>query len=233
METHGTPSQQSLAPTPIIQSMQQQPTPAVQPMLQQPISALPPIQQKHEPIPTSAVEHTELQYPTIKKIEEKSPNGSSLRSFSEEELTKLKRINFKKKTSVKQKRIRQNRRLYRRLTPRNAIAALNELHGQSINETTVIQLQGNKFEAEIVINNIKFTGTGNSKIAAKNSACEKALRDLVISKFQQIRNQEASSSTICDEDGNNTEDDSTDDVPMLQLASYALHKLFAEWEEEG
>lgn len=119
------------------------------------------------------------------------------------------------------------------LTPRNAIAALNELHCQSINESIVIPAQGNKFEAEITINNVRYSGVGNSKIQAKNAASEKALRDLVINKFQQIKNNESTpmSADATDEAGG--EDDQTEDVPMLQLASFALHKLFAEWEAEG
>lgn len=130
--------------------------------------------------------------------------------------------------SGKEKRVRQNKKLYRMLTPRNAIAALNELHGQSINETTVIPIQGNKFEAEIVINNIKFQGIGSSKMAAKNSACEKALRDLVINKYQQIKNQD----TASNEDVNMETETDANEVPMLQLASFALHKLFSEWEND-
>lgn len=132
----------------------------------------------------------------------------------------------------KEKRLKQNKKLFRMLTPRNAIAALNELHGQSINETTVVPAPGNKFEAEIVINNVKFQGTGNSKMAAKNSACEKALRDLVINKFKQIKHTDIQlpvSEDVNMEDGSDT----SGDVPMLQLASFALHKLFSEWESEG
>jgi hypothetical protein len=181
---------------------------------------------------TPAIQLLQQQQPIPMKVDDGSSNGSSLKSYSEEEMIKLRKINFKKKVSGKEKRTRQNRKLYRLLTPRNAIAALNELHGQSINETTVIPTQNNKFEAEIVINNVKFTGIGNSKIAAKNAASEKALRDLVINKFQQIKNQEITS-TGGDDDVNMEDDKTADDVPMLQLASYALHKLFAEWEAEG
>lgn len=117
------------------------------------------------------------------------------------------------------------------LTPRNAIAALNELHGQSVTESTVVPTLGNKFEAEITINNVRFVGVGSSKMQAKNAASEKALRDLVINKFQQIKNQEATNPT-----GESDElviEEEKDDVPMLQLASFALHKLFSEWEAEG
>lgn len=117
------------------------------------------------------------------------------------------------------------------LTPRNAIAALNELHGDSIGQSIVVPTTGNQFEAEITINNVRYVGTGNSKMQAKNAASEKALRDLVINKFQQIKNQEPAPAT--GDDVNMEVDDKADDVPMLQLASFALHKLFSEWEAEG
>lgn len=165
---------------------------------------------------------------------------------------RLKKINFKKKVSGrsthsliqvhfansccllgKEKRLRQNRKLFRMLTPRNAIAALNELHGQSVNESVVVPTQGNKFEAEITINNVRYTGVGNSKMQAKNAASEKALRDLVINKFQQIKNQEASATPVATDDDVSMDEEKDDDVPMLQLASFALHKLFSEWEAEG
>lgn len=129
--------------------------------------------------------------------------------------------------------MRQNRKLFRMLTPRNAIAALNELHGQSVNESTVVPTPGNKFEAEITINNVRYLGTGTSKMQAKNAASEKALRDLVINKFQQVKNQEVSNVVSSGDDVNMETDDKADDVPMLQLASFALHKLFSEWEAEG
>lgn len=119
------------------------------------------------------------------------------------------------------------------LTPRNAIAALNELHGQSVNESVVTPTQGNKFEAEITINNVRYVGVGNSKMQAKNAASEKALRDLVINKFQQIKNQEVAAPVADHNEDVAMEEDKADDVPMLQLASFALHKLFSEWEAEG
>ena len=124
--------------------------------------------------------------------------------------------------------------MVRLLTPRNAIAALNELHGQSVNESVVIPTQGNKFEAEITINNVRYVGVGNSKMQAKNAASEKALRDLVINKFRQMKSQEAVATPLVSENNEDVNmEEEKDDVPMLQLASFALHKLFAEWESEG
>ena len=137
-------------------------------------------------------------------------------------LTKLKRINFKKKISGKEKRSKQNKQLFRMLTPRNAIAALNELTvGQSIGDTTVVQIPGSKFEAEVVLQNVKYKGVGSNKMAAKNAACEKALRDLVINKFKQVKQEGGAVEGGENEDINMEEADgeSTSDVPMLQLGT--------------
>lgn len=104
------------------------------------------------------------------------------------------------------------------LTPRNAIAALNELTiGQAVGETVVVPIPGSKFEAEVVLHNVKYKGVGISKMAAKNSACEKALRDLIINKFRQAKQQDAEKpASIVSDDVNMDEPDSSD-VPMLQL----------------
>lgn len=115
------------------------------------------------------------------------------------------------------------------LTPRNAIAALNELHSSSMNDFVVVPASQNKFNAKITINNVKYEGIGNSKMQAKNVACEKALRDLVVNKFHTMKNQDAQSES----DDVIMDDEKEEEVPMLQLASYALHKLFTEWENEG
>lgn len=116
------------------------------------------------------------------------------------------------------------------LTPRNAIAALNELHASSLNDFIVTPSSLNKFNAVITINNVKYDGVGNSKMQAKNIACEKALRDMVVSKYSAMKNQDAQSEAS---DDVVMEDDKEEEVPMLQLASYALHKLFTEWESDG
>jgi hypothetical protein len=177
---------------------------------------------------------------------------SGMGSMSEDDLMKLKKINFKKKVSGewqkkilfgwffiwlsflgKEKRLRQNRKLCRLLTPRNAIAALNEIHGTSVNESVVIPTNGNQFEAEITINNVRYTGVGSSKMQAKNAASEKALRDTVLNKVNPRGGTSFLGVTSESTDDVDMEDDATDKVPMLQLASYALHKLFAEWEAEG
>lgn len=145
---------------------------------------------------------------------------------------RIKKINFKKKVSGKEKRGRQNRKLLRMLTPRNAIAALNELHGQGLSESTVVPTMDSQFEAEITVNNVRHVGLGKTKMQAKNAASEKALRDIVISKFQLMKNQEATNQAAGSDQAMD-DDKAEDDVPMMQLASFAIYKLFTEWEAEG
>ena len=97
-------------------------------------------------------------------------------------------MNYFKNILAKEKRFRQNRKLKKLLTPRNATVALHELFGQDgssqISEFQV-KPNGNQFQAEVVINNNRYEGYGSSKMSAKNNACEKALRDLIINKLQQ------------------------------------------------
>lgn len=84
--------------------------------------------------------------------------------------------------------------------------------------------------------------TGSSKIAAKNNASEKALRDLVIQKMVQVPKSQLNSLGADKEEGNGDDvdmkeeepkDENAPEVPMLHLASFALHKLFSEWQSEG
>lgn len=145
-------------------------------------------------------------------------------TFSERELLKLKKINIKKKISGKEKRLKQNKRLYRMLTPRNAIAALNEcLLGQPIGDTFITPLPGNKFSSKLNVGNVEYSGEGTSKMGAKNSACEKALRDIVINKFRQAKQQESIHGSS--EDVSMDENELVE-VPMLQLGEKDFLSIF-------
>uniref|UniRef100_A0A1L8DCA8 Putative double-stranded rna binding motif protein n=1 Tax=Nyssomyia neivai TaxID=330878 RepID=A0A1L8DCA8_9DIPT len=142
---------------------------------------------------------------------------------------------MKKKITNKERRVRQNRRLRKMLTPKNAITALHELQGAT---TLEFQVDGanSEFRAEVNINNTKYIGQGRSKVQAKNNAAEKALRDFVIAKMaakarrvKEEKSIEAGEADVKMEE----EREETEDVPMLNLVSFALHKLFTEWEANG
>lgn len=126
--------------------------------------------------------------------------------------------------------------------------ALNELKGVSISEFTINNNPGGGFTALVTVNNSQYEGRGTSKAAAKNNACEKALRDFIISKLRENPRHSKGTScnnSVCNEpmdtsddniqnsNNNNAPMDDSDDVPMINLASFAIYKLFSEWENEG
>uniref|UniRef100_A0A1B0AUC3 DRBM domain-containing protein n=1 Tax=Glossina palpalis gambiensis TaxID=67801 RepID=A0A1B0AUC3_9MUSC len=161
----------------------------------------------------------------------------------------------RKKASVraKEKRVLQNRRLRKTIIPKNALMALNEVKGITIGEFTITNNPNGGFVTVVTVNGNQYEGRGNSKMAAKNNACEKALRDYIIAKMRQNPRSTkhsgnmSTTSSLCNEpmdandanesnekvDGQNKEVDPVDDVPMVNLASFALYKLFSEWESEG
>lgn len=55
-------------------------------------------------------------------------------------------------------------------------------------------------------------------MGARNAAAEQAIRDIMLQKMRALGSDDDSEQAA---------------IPMMQLASYALHKLFAEWEESG
>ncbi|EDV95194.1 GH17808 [Drosophila grimshawi] len=148
----------------------------------------------------------------------------------------FKKIFQKRKKSSERtrgKKLRQNRQLRKSMLPKNALMALNEVKGINISDFTINSNPDGGFTAIVTVNAAQYEGKGQSKMAAKNQACEKALRDYIIAKmmprFKKLH-------TDVETDTNEAESTDTqpeDDVPMLNLASFAIYKLFAEWEREG
>ncbi|XP_055615312.1 uncharacterized protein LOC129761601 [Toxorhynchites rutilus septentrionalis] len=143
-----------------------------------------------------------------------------------------------RKRLVKERKARQLRRLRKLLSPKNAVVALHELQGPGMSEF-VVNTSGQETTAEIVVNNVRYEATASSKHLAKSRASEKALRDLVIAQMNKARQaaekQLASNGNSSQNEDVEMEDvsEQDDDVPMLHLASYALFKLFTEWQNEG
>ncbi|XP_060803258.1 uncharacterized protein LOC106142326 isoform X2 [Amyelois transitella] len=141
-----------------------------------------------------------------------------------------------KKISKRERRRRQNNQLRRLIAPKNALMVLNEwmLSEQIANNfkvepapTTGYYKNSNKnsFCADLTLDGQTYKGYGENKLAARNAAAEQAIRDLIIKRLAR-----ASS------DGNSDGVEGTDSeesLPMIQIASFALHKLFSEWEYEG
>lgn len=152
----------------------------------------------------------------------------------------------RKKPSVraKERKIRQNRHLRKVILPKNALMALYEIKGIQIGDFIINSNMEGGFTALVTVNGCQYEAVGNSKNNAKTNACEKAIRDYVIKKMMQkprdktnaepmeIGDENKSGDATNGEEGN-TSGDEADDVPMVNLASFALYKLFTAWENEG
>lgn len=168
-------------------------------------------------------------------------------------LRKIYSNGIRKKQSVrmKERRMKQNRMLRKSLLPKNALMSLNEMKGIQISDFSIVQnAGGGGFVCSVSINNIQYEATGQSKAGAKNFCCEKAIRDIMLQKMMSLRclkQQQQLKDNVSESGGENsnvemkleneesmdTEDNFDEDVPMLNLASYAIHKLFCQWETEG
>jgi hypothetical protein len=229
--------------------MQQQ-VPPIQPKttnnpVQVPPIEPPPKPPTFEPVPPPSISMIPIKKEDVMNVSITESNGSD---GPDDILRKLRRTNFKRKVSGREKRLRQNRKLKRLLIPRNACVALHELSGHEASAISDFQVKqnGNQFVAEVTVNNVKYEGYGTSKMAAKNNASEKALRDLIVTRLQQQKIDGVKMETVEQKEleavmsDNQDVDMETDgeqkegsDIPMLQLASFALHKLLAEWEAQG
>lgn len=139
---------------------------------------------------------------------------------------------------TRDKKLRQNRQLRKSMLPKNALMALNEVKGVTISDFTINCNPDGGFTAIVTVNSKQYEGKGLSKTAAKNLACEKALRDYIIAKMTpKPKKIQKFSDPINIEQMEGIEGDNCDapedDLPMLNLASFAIYKLFAEWEREG
>ncbi|VVD04664.1 uncharacterized protein LOC126968985 [Leptidea sinapis] len=145
-----------------------------------------------------------------------------------------------RKLSLKERRRRRNQRLRRQITPKSALMVLNEMkQGEQItNLFKVTPVQMNHFgkliqqnyEAECTIDGVTYKGYGDTKSAARNNAAEQAVRDLVIKCMERAKEPAPNETAATDE---SMEQDEDTGLPMAQLASYALFKLFSEWEQGG
>ncbi|XP_039292321.1 double-stranded RNA-specific editase 1 isoform X2 [Nilaparvata lugens] len=151
------------------------------------------------------------------------------------------------------KRRRQNARLRRLLVPKNALMAINEIcpgpkftvqeHTNAVNQVI--------YSVRLEIDGKVHSGQSINKTHAKQMACENALKDILVTRMQaqtlapagDLVKEEESASVAGDKDETMSTDGSTrggsdprhleDDMPWGCLASFALHKLFSEWQNQG
>ncbi|XP_053668105.1 double-stranded RNA-specific editase 1-like [Anopheles marshallii] len=183
--------------------------------------------------------------------EQGTDEARNSRPFTKRQLTSMER-----KKSERARKARQVRRLRKWLMPKNAIVALHEMQGPDMAEFTV-NTNGQQTKAEIIINNVKYEAIAPNKNLAKAKASEKALRDLILTQMMHLKQQRATDPPAAEPSAgepsaagpsaanpdamDGVEDNAettepiirTEDLPMEHLASFALHKLFTQWEAEG
>ncbi|XP_032582748.1 double-stranded RNA-specific editase 1 isoform X2 [Drosophila sechellia] len=131
---------------------------------------------------------------------------------------------------TRDKKLRQNRQLRKSMLPKNALMALNEVKGVTITDFTIDSNTDGGFTAVVTVNSTQYVGKGTSEMTAKIAACEEAWRDFIIAKMTPKPPGIHKVETDINKDEADAPDD---DLPMLNLASFAIYKLFAEWEREG
>lgn len=126
---------------------------------------------------------------------------------------------------MKQQKQRDHNRLRKLVAPKHALLAINEIKGVTISNFTYTMVSTNPiiFEGAATINEVAYKGRGSSKNAAKTDVCDQAMRDIIIRKMW-------AQSKAIDEERELPPDE---EIPIVPLVSYAIHKLFADWEAEG
>ncbi|KAG8224513.1 hypothetical protein J437_LFUL004204 [Ladona fulva] len=148
------------------------------------------------------------------------------------------------KVPNKLKKKRQNARLKKILQPKNAAMVLHEIKPgvkYSFHE------QYSKLSPHLIISSVEvdgktYLGKGLSRAYAKMNAAETVLKSMLLQKLYKtnystkvIESEEVKPKPEPETDGETEQMDTTDgddDFPWSSLASFALYKLFSEWETQ-
>lgn len=163
------------------------------------------------------------------------------------------------KVNKKLRKRKQNARLRKLLQPKNAMMVLHELKAGikfTFQEHTSALTQ-TMFVVNAEVDGKVYVGQGLSKPMAKQIAAENALKALLLEKMSEaaMKAQKQDNAEIVEmqQEVNNGAEDSgegsdtegagagapgkppapEDDVPWGSLASFALYKLFTEWQNQG
>ncbi|KAK9885205.1 hypothetical protein WA026_010710 [Henosepilachna vigintioctopunctata] len=136
-----------------------------------------------------------------------------------------------RKIPKKEKMRRRNQRLSKLLQPKNALMILNELvKNPTYNVVDFVSVEGVQYKATVLVEGIGHNGFGKSKVGAKNAAAEVAIKYLIKNKkIAQFGSTDGDSEKM---DISDTNEDADGPIPWQQVASFAIHKLFAAWGED-
>ncbi|XP_063972998.1 uncharacterized protein LOC135160409 isoform X2 [Diachasmimorpha longicaudata] len=167
------------------------------------------------------------------------------------------------KVNRKLRRLRMNQRLRKTLMPKNAIMVLNEMKaGVQFTFPETQAVANSVFLVHAELDGKTYVGQGLSKPLARQNAAENALKCLLLEKMTAAANkartdaendpqgvpdntetikEESDVTTGAPVDTTNPDAgagtpmnvDDTDEIPWSSLASFALYKLFLEWQNQG
>ncbi|GJQ73310.1 hypothetical protein Trydic_g13681 [Trypoxylus dichotomus] len=131
---------------------------------------------------------------------------------------------------------RRNIRLRKLLQPKNALMIINELVGHvpfEISETKTGNAFEDVYKASVNVEGKDHVGFGKSKALAKTSAAEMAVRSMILNKLRIT----AQPPPVADEELKDMKmevtEENQDDVSWTHIASFAIHKLFSSWGDDG
>ncbi|KAJ8679557.1 hypothetical protein QAD02_015344 [Eretmocerus hayati] len=162
----------------------------------------------------------------------------------DQSIPKWKRKGPQFKVSRKVRRLRLNQRLRRTIQPKNAIMVLNEMKTgvQFTFPESQSALPSSLFVVHAKIDGKTYIGQGLSKHLARQNAAENAFKTLLLEKMtthaaKSPVDGETDGSVLGDgenKDGaESMEIEEHEDIPWTSLASFALYKLFLEWQNQG
>ncbi|XP_057320757.1 interleukin enhancer-binding factor 3 homolog isoform X2 [Microplitis mediator] len=197
---------------------------------------------------------------TMPAVEANDTNDETMSQVSTDQ-PKWKRIKVPGvKVNRKLKRLRMNQRLRKTLMPKNAIMVLNEMKaGVKFHLVENQAVPNAMFLVHAELEGKTYIGQGLSKPLARQNAAENALKSLLLEKMnaaaKKIKFEDVIDGSQPPSQGNQGTQDNTqiaddvsetgtipmevtgneesDDIPWSSLASFALYKLFVEWQNQG
>ncbi|XP_014230354.1 double-stranded RNA-specific editase 1 isoform X1 [Trichogramma pretiosum] len=192
----------------------------------------------------------QLQLPELTNEDIDFEDGQEGMDNESQDVPKWRRKTPGLKVNRKLKRLRMNQRLRKTLQPKNAIMVLNEMKTgvQFTFPETQANLPSSIFLVHAEIDGKTYVGQGLSKPLARQNAAENALKSLLLEKMTaaamkarlDAENEAASSNnsmsteaSVNKEAENMETNEEVDEIPWSSLASFALYKLFLEWQNQG
>nr|XP_018904843.1 PREDICTED: double-stranded RNA-specific editase B2 [Bemisia tabaci] len=143
---------------------------------------------------------------------------------------------IKYKPNKRVKNMKRNNVLRRVIKPKNSIMCLHEIITGlqfNVNELPMGHDGLQRFNVSVNAYGKTYEGNGHSKLQAKQVACENALKGILIDRMVKQAQKEASGDVEMTDENGDSKENPDEVIPWVNVASFALHKLFSEWQAQG